>query len=101
MAMRSKLWGHLALLTGSRMGRRVRGHLMLMRSDATSISSSSSSAGAASCRRAGLVGRPFAAAVTGWDLGVWGSGNQVEAWGIGRASFSGLQASWTIFLKPT
>lgn len=44
MASRSKLWGHLVLVTGSFMGSNVIGHLMLMRSDATARSSSSTRA---------------------------------------------------------
>ena len=40
IASLSKLWGHLVLVTGSFIGSKVIGHLMLIRSEATARSSS-------------------------------------------------------------
>ncbi len=66
---------------------------MLIRSEATARSSSSSSIGS------------FAPATAERVFGIVGSGesdgNQVDALGIGGAWSSGYLASWTIFLKPT
>jgi len=91
MASRSKLCGHFMLLTGSRMGRSVMGHLMLMRSDATWKSSSSSPA--PGC----VPGAPALPEALGESCD---EGNQVEEWGMGGAVSPGYWASWTIFLKP-
>lgn len=71
IAVRSKLCVHFLLLTGSSISNSVSGHLMLMRSDATSISSSVSSP-------------------SGWPLSrLEDPENQVEKWGIGGAWPSG------------
>ncbi len=72
---------------------------MLMRSEATARSSSSSSPLLSS------MGSLVPAAVERVLCGSVGSGdeggNQVEALGMGGAWSSGYWASWTIFLKPT
>lgn len=75
-AARSKLCGHTLLLTGTSIGRRVMGQLMLMRSEATSISSSSSSS---------LFGAADFDCLFCFEEGLWlglddaDLGNQVEA----------------------
>ena len=73
---------------------KVSGHLVLIRSEATTISSSSSST---------IASFPVVAAELGY--GFVGSGdwevNQVEGLARGGAWSSGYCASCTIFLKPT
>jgi hypothetical protein len=66
IASRSKLWGHFVLVTGSRKGRRVRGHFREMRS--RSMATSSSDSGEALCGCCCLVARREEYAV--WSLEV-------------------------------
>ncbi len=73
---------------------------MLMRSEATARSSSSSSSSFLSSMGSlvpAAVERVLCGSVGSGDEG----GNQVEALGMGGAWSSGYWASWTIFLKPT
>lgn len=78
------------LVTGSFMGSRVMGHLMLILSEAT-VNSSLTAAGW------------LPATATAPPVAVSGvsSENHVDECGMGGASSSGNWASWTSLLKPT
>lgn len=108
----SKLCGHFCDVTGSFIGSRVRGHFILMRSDATARSSEEVGEGGIWELVVVVFFLLFLfLAFAAWVMGVvlslesvgsdWEpEGNQVEAWGIGGAESEGCWASCTIFLKP-
>ena len=118
MASRSKLCGHFVLVTGSRKGRRVSGHLGFMRSLATAMSSSSpdwvssiiwlvrgSGRGwpgrkevwGCCCCCCWVDGSGFMVAeVDVMDVGSAGGLNQVEGWGSRGMSSPGNLDSWVM-----
>lgn len=89
IALLSKLCGHLVLVTGSFIGTSVIGHLILMRSDKTSMSSSSSASAA----------WPPALRVVVFTVR-GDSANHVDEFGNGGASSPGCSASCIVLLKP-